>query len=39
MKDYFYKGYDLKVKFTTNDLLNPLIEMEDQPVCFYYGSF
>lgn len=30
LKDYFYDGYDVKVHFTTKDLLNPLIEMEDQ---------
>ena len=28
-----------KVKFTTNDLLNPLIEMEDQPFASTNGSF
>lgn len=30
IKDYFYDGYDVKLKFTTDDLLNPLIEMEEQ---------
>ena len=30
IKDYFYEGYDVKLKFTTNDLLNPLIEMDEQ---------
>lgn len=30
LKDYFYDGYDVKVKFTANDILNPLIEMEEQ---------
>ena len=39
MKDYFYKGYDLKVKFTTDDLLNPLIEMEDQPFASTTDAF
>lgn len=39
MKDYFYKGYDLKVKFTTDDLLNPLIEMEDQPFAATTDAF
>lgn len=39
MKDYFYKGYDLKVKFTTNDLLNPLIEMEDQRFAYTPDAF
>lgn len=29
-KDYFYDGYDVKVKFTTDDVLNPLIEMKEQ---------
>lgn len=30
LKDYFFDGYDVKIKFTTEDLLNPLIEMEEQ---------
>lgn len=30
LKDYFYEGYDVKIKFTTDDLLNPLVEMEEQ---------
>lgn len=30
MKDYFYDGYDVKIRFTVNDPLNPLIEMDDQ---------
>ena len=30
MKDYFYDGYDVKIKFTTDDPLNPLIKMEEQ---------
>ncbi|EJX10645.1 secreted protein containing Na-Ca exchanger/integrin-beta4 domain protein [gut metagenome] len=30
MKDYFYDGYDVKIRFTTNDILNPLIEMDEQ---------
>lgn len=30
VKDYFYDGYDVKLKFTTKDPLNPLIEMEEQ---------
>lgn len=30
LKDYFYEGYDVKIKFTTDDLLNPLIEMDEQ---------
>ena len=28
MKDFFYDGYDVKIRFTTNDILNPLIEMD-----------
>lgn len=32
MHDYFYDGYDIKVRFTTDDPLNPLIEMDDQPM-------
>ena len=39
LKDYFYKGYDLKVKFTTDDLLNPLIEMEDQRFAYTPDAF
>jgi hypothetical protein len=31
-RDYLYDGYDVKIKFTTDDMLNPLIEMEDQPM-------
>ena len=30
MKDFFYDGYDVKIRFTTNDILNPLIEMDEQ---------
>lgn len=30
IKDYFYDGYDVKIEFTTNDILNPLIKFEDQ---------
>ncbi|MGI6073794.1 MAG: DUF4984 domain-containing protein [Fermentimonas sp.] len=30
LQDYFYDGYDVKVTFTTKDVLNPLIEMEEQ---------
>ena len=30
IKDYFFDGYDVKLRFTTNDLLNPLIEMDEQ---------
>lgn len=30
IKDYFYDGYDARIKFTTDDILNPLIEFEDQ---------
>ena len=32
LHDYLYDGYDVKIKFTTKDMLNPLIEMEDQPM-------
>jgi len=32
LHDYFYDGYDMKVRFTTEDMLNPLIEMDDQPM-------
>lgn len=30
MKDFFYDGYDVKIRFTTDDILNPLIEMDEQ---------
>ena len=30
IKDYFYKGYDVKVKFEPDDVYNPLIRMDDQ---------
>lgn len=30
LKDYFLDGYDVKMKFTTDDLLNPLVEMDEQ---------
>ena len=30
IKGYFYEGYDLKIKFDTTDIKNPLISMEEQ---------
>lgn len=30
IKDYFYKGYDIKIKFDADDIYNPLIRMDDQ---------
>lgn len=30
LKNYFYDGYDVKVKFKTNDRLNPLLKTDDQ---------
>ncbi|MBO5263630.1 MAG: DUF4984 domain-containing protein [Bacteroidaceae bacterium] len=30
IKDYFYNGYDVKIKLTTNDILNPLIKFKEQ---------
>lgn len=30
MENYFYNGYDVRISFETEDLLNPLIRMEDQ---------
>ena len=30
MKDFYYDGYDVKLRFTTDDPLNPLIEMDAQ---------
>ena len=32
MRDFYYDGYDVKLHFTTKDPLNPLIEMDDQPL-------
>ena len=32
MKDFYYDGYDVKLRFTADDSLNPLIEMDDQPL-------
>ena len=32
MHDFYYDGYDVKLRFTTDDPLNPLIEMDDQPL-------
>lgn len=31
LKAPFYRGYNLKMRFTTDDILNPLIEADDQP--------
>ena len=30
IKDYFFKGYDAKIKFEPDDIYNPLIRMDDQ---------
>ena len=30
LRDYFYDGYDVRLRFTTDDPLNPLIEMDEQ---------
>lgn len=30
MRDYFFDGYDVRIKFDSDDILEPLIEMEDQ---------
>lgn len=30
IKDYFYKGYDARIKFDDKNILEPLITMEDQ---------
>ena len=32
MRDFYYDGYDVKLRFTADDPLNPLIEMDDQPL-------
>ena len=28
LKDFFYKGYDIKIRFSTEDPLQPLIDLE-----------
>ena len=30
IRDYFFDGYDVRIKFNPDDILNPLIEMDDQ---------
>ena len=30
LRDYFFDGYDVKVRFNPDDIMNPLIEMDDQ---------
>ena len=30
IRDYFFDGYDVRITFKPDDILNPLIEMEDQ---------
>ena len=30
VRGYYYDGYDIKIKFTRNKVLDPLIEMEQQ---------
>ncbi len=32
LRDFYYDGYDVKLRFTADDALNPLIEMDDQPL-------
>ena len=32
MRDFYYDGYDVRLRFTTDDPLNPLLEMDDQPL-------
>ena len=31
LRDYFYDGYDVRLRFTTDDPLNPLLELDEQP--------
>lgn len=31
IRDYFYEGYDARIEFETDDILNPLLKFEDQP--------
>lgn len=35
--DYYYDGYDIKIKFNRNDVLEPLIEMKEQ-ICASTGE-
>ncbi len=35
----FYEGYDLTIHLTTDDILNPLIEFEDQVFCSTADAF
>ncbi|MBQ6694886.1 MAG: DUF4984 domain-containing protein [Bacteroidaceae bacterium] len=30
IRDYFYDGYDVRIKFETDDILNPLISFDEQ---------
>ena len=30
IRDYFFDGYDARIRFRTDDILNPLIEMDEQ---------
>lgn len=39
LKDCFYEGYDMKIRFTTDDVLNPLIEMDDQKFSLTADAF
>lgn len=32
LRDFYYDGYDVRLRFTADDALNPLIEMDDQPL-------
>lgn len=32
LKDFFYKGYDIKIRFSTEDPLQPLIDLEQGQV-------
>lgn len=32
IKDYFYDGYDIRIRFSTDDILNPLLEMDADQV-------
>ncbi len=39
LKDYFQDGYDLKVRFNTEDPLNPFIEMDDNQIIAKASEF
>ena len=39
IKDYFFKGYDVKIKFEVGDVYNPLIRMDEQRFALTADAF